>query len=331
MYKKLKGQIEQISKENDFSGVVSIYKGEESLYERAFGFRDVDKELMIDLDTRFGIASGTKFVTSLAVSVLVESGTLSFNAKVGDLDSSFKGFIDPEATIWHVLCHTSGMYDYYDEDLVPDMENFYIEIPWSFLESPLDYLPLFRKRKMKGRAGIGYAYCNGGYVLLGAIIEKITGMTYGEFVQGHVLGPAGMSDSGFFRLDQLPSNTARGILNDRKTTNTFRIPICGGGDGGMYTSSRDIRKLWRAYYDCELLDRSTRDELSKVYGKYNRYLDIACSAYRGVGKEFYFIEGCDAGVGFFSKYSPNDDVVFSVLSNVTAGAGCFEDVALEMG
>ena len=108
-------QIEQVAHETDFSGVVSIFQADSPPYEQAFGYRDVPNQVPNSPATRFGIASGTKLFTALGIGRLIDQGLLTLETQVGELSRDYAGFIAPGATIRHLLTHTSGIYDYFDE------------------------------------------------------------------------------------------------------------------------------------------------------------------------------------------------------------------------
>ncbi|UCD09760.1 MAG: serine hydrolase, partial [Dehalococcoidales bacterium] len=167
-------KVRKQAEESSFSGGVSIFHGDEPLYEEAFGYADMAEKRLNNINTRFAIASGTKFFTTLGIGTLIDKGKLSLDTTIKEKFGRDLSYIDSQATIAYLLCHASGIYDYYDEELDIDCENFFVDIPWFQLETPLDYLPLFEDKQPKFPAGERYSYSNGGYVFLGIIIEKIT-------------------------------------------------------------------------------------------------------------------------------------------------------------
>lgn len=141
---QLKNILNAAIEEHAFSGVISIRRKERVLFECAAGFADRSNKIANTLETRFGMASGTKFFTALAIGRLIEAGKLSFSTKLKDCIELHLPHYSPEITIRHLLTHTSGIPDYYDEDNITDFENFTLSTPWYALQSPGDYLPLFR-------------------------------------------------------------------------------------------------------------------------------------------------------------------------------------------
>jgi CubicO group peptidase (beta-lactamase class C family) len=147
--KSIGQQITDLAREKDFSGVISIFEGNAAIYNESFGFRDVANELPNEKDTKFGIASGTKLFTALGIGKLIEQGRISLGSRIRNIGSEYHTFISENATISHLLSHTSGIFDYYDEEIFNDSDDFFVAIPWYHLETPSDYLPLFKDQKAK--------------------------------------------------------------------------------------------------------------------------------------------------------------------------------------
>src|SRR5688500_15338174 len=135
--------------EHAFSGVISIRQQDTVLYERAAGYADRSNKIANSLETRFGIASGTKFFTALAIGKLIEAQKLSFSTKLKDCIALNFPRYSQEITIRHLLTHTSGIPDYYDEEKISDFDNLSLSIPWYALKSPRDYLTAYTDHPMK--------------------------------------------------------------------------------------------------------------------------------------------------------------------------------------
>src|SRR5262245_1987645 len=187
-----------------FSGVVSIRAGDDLLYERAARYADRSNGIRNSIDTRFGIASGTKFFTALAIGKLIEAQKLSLSTKLSDCIALDFPSYSPNITIRHLLTHTSGIPDYYDEDAITDFDNFSLSVPWYALRGPRDYLAAFPQGPMKFAPGERFSYSNGGYILLGVVIEALSGERYQDFVEQRIFRPSGMKHSGFFAMNRLP-------------------------------------------------------------------------------------------------------------------------------
>lgn len=353
--KNVINSIERAAAESDFSGAVSIHVEGKTVFERAYGRRDRSNDLPNTVDTRFGIASGTKLLTALGIGALVDADKLTVTTEVGELRADFHTFIDPAATVEHLLTHTSGVYDYYDEDVITDFDNFYVDIPWYRLATPSDYLPLFAGQAMKFSPGERFSYSNGGYILLGILIEGLSGQLYRDFIQEHVLAPAAIVDSGFFAFNDLPENVAFGYLGEGTRTNIYNLPMRGASDGGMYTTLHDLKNLWTALFAREIVSASFTDALLEPHVTFDdedgddgeideedaedvedEYADeeqydagdesteggYGYGVYwsvTGRGNKMYYIVGGDAGVGFDSAYFPQQKTAITILSNETNG------------
>lgn len=319
------------AKEHDFSGVISIFGADTTIYHRAFGYRDIRNKIPNTTETKFGIASGTKLFTALGIGKLIEEGKLAFDTRVADIYSDVNPFLDKDATILHLLTHTSGIYDYYDEELVEDFNNYSVEIPWFRLTKPSDYLPLFKNQQMKFPAGARFSYSNGAYVFLGILIEMIADAPYSDFIESEVLQAAGMANSGFFAFNDLPVNTALGYLDDHHTTNIYNLPLKGGGDGGMYATSEDLRAFWRSLFAGRIVSSEIRDTFLKTQYVFNKISGYGCGLYKKLDDSMYSIVGSDAGVGFESCYLLADSIVLNILSNRTDGGERMRSVLRECG
>jgi len=325
----VRSAIEKVVLDHDFSGVISLRRAGSIVLEEAFGFSDREHQISNHLETRFGIASGTKFFTALAIGKLIELGKLSLDTKLNSVFDVGAFDYSPEITIQHLLTHTSGIPDYYDEEKADDFDNFSVAVPWSELRGPKDYLRVFPKEEMKFEPGVRFSYSNGGYILLGAIIEELSGQNYQSFVEGEIFQELGMKRSGYFAMDRLPENTAKGYIEEpdgQWRTNEKNLPIVGASDGGAFTTVGDLSILWDGFWKRRIL----RGELAKAFavpfvqaateGPHKFYgLGLWIHDDGKTGQRVY-ITGCDAGVSFQSSVTRTEELQVSVLSNTTGGA-----------
>lgn len=318
---EIKKEIEKVIPK-EFSGVINVTVNNESIYTNTQGYRDIANKLIINSDTKFGIASGTKLITALGIGKLIDSGELTLETKVWDIFGKSLSYIGKDATIEQLLCHTSGIYDYLDEELMDEDDDFDFDIPLYKLINPSDYLPLFDNKEPKFIPGEKCSYSNGGYVILGAIIEKITDKTFREFITDEILKPCEMNDTGYYFSNDLPENSAIGYKdeNGRLVANFFSIPIVGGGDGGIFTTSSDLIKLWSKFTEYNILSESLTKRyitpVSKV-GSTDYGLGMYLSG--DIDNREIFLYGCDPGVGFHSRYNLRTSRVINILSNRTWG------------
>ena len=313
---------------SNFSGVISIKKHGKIIYENARGYAERSNKICNNVETKFGIASGTKLFTALAIGKLIEEGKISFDSKVFDIIGYNFTLYSKEITIKELLTHTSGIPDYFDEEKVDDFGDFSVSIPWYKLKEPKDYFPVFPKEEMKFSPGERFSYCNSGYVLLAAIVDEVSGMSYKDFVEEYIFNAIGMNNSGFFALNKLPENTALGYIKEDNgwRTNVYNLPIVGGGDGGAFTTVGDLYILWDALLNYKILSK----EMVELY--IEPYIEAESegeNTYYGHGIWIYkekekpveeYIVGCDAGVSFKSAIIREKDIIYTVISNTDAGA-----------
>jgi CubicO group peptidase (beta-lactamase class C family) len=237
-----------------FSGVVRV--GDESW---AFGFADRAHEIANTVDTQFGIASGTKGFTAV-----VARAVLPLDLQARELLGADLPLIDDRVTVEHLLAHTSGIGDYFDEEVHPDPEGYVLPVPAHELTTTEDYVRVLDGRPQLFAPGEREKYCNGGYVVLALLAERATGRSFYELVDEHVCGPSGMTATAFLRSDSLPGTAAVGYLENGRT-NVFHLPVRGSGDGGIYSTLDDVDRFWALAAD-----------------------------------RFEKLEGADAGVSFYS-------------------------------
>ncbi|WP_107839893.1 serine hydrolase domain-containing protein [Metasolibacillus meyeri] len=325
MYRQLQQIIKDIQNSIQFSGTVLVAEGDNRLNE-SFGYANRSEQIANNLSTRFGIASGCKLFTAIAICQLVEKGQLSFQTKLSDcLQYDFLTF-DSEITIHHLLTHTSGIPDYFDEEVMTDFEELWVANPMYHMRNLSDFLPLFQHQPMKYRAGEKFHYNNAGYILLGLIVEHSAGMSFADYVQAFIFDKAGMSESGYFALDALPSNTALGYIDQPDgtwKTNIYSVPVKGGSDGGAFVTVEDMKKLWDALMNYQLLTENSTNTLLSPHVQVNE------DGYYGYGVWIkkrndtilkYHIMGYDPGVSFHSAYYPKLSSGVVVCSNKSQGA-----------
>ncbi|MBN1922891.1 MAG: beta-lactamase family protein [Anaerolineae bacterium] len=309
-----------------FTGVVAVHEAGNSVFTQGYGYANRAERLPNTPETRFGVASGSKIFTAVAICQLVEQGRLSFDARLLDLvDADFPHF-DPGITIHHLLTHTSGAPDYFDEEFMDDFAAMWEKTPVYTLKGPRDLLPLFQQQPMKFAPGMRFSYNNGGYVLLGVIIEAVTGQRYVDYVTENVLMPAGMASSGYFPMHALPEHTAYGYIEDENgswTTNIFAVPAFGQPDGGAFITATDMARFWEALHAYHLLPAEMvakmltlqiAEDDSNGYG-YGVWLKHQAGAVNA-----YYVMGEDPGVSFLSRVYPATKRLLTVIGNTDNAA-----------
>lgn len=288
--------------EYSFSGVVRVTNS----YDRACGPG-------IGLSTPLAIASGTKGFTAVTIAALIADGVLSFDTTARSLLGDDLPHIGPDVTVKHLLGHTSGIGDYMDEGDDVDFEVWSLPVPASALSDTRDYLAVLEGHPAKFPAGSRFEYCNGGYVVLALLAERATGESFYDLVRANVFQPAGMAASGFFRSDALPAGAVMGYLANG-LSNRENLPYRGSGDGGAFTTLDDIDRFWRALFANRLVPEAFVAQMTHRN-----------TAHYGLGFWIFndavpYLEGCDAGVSFRSRYDPETKSGYTVIANTMRGA-----------
>ncbi|KAB7672059.1 serine hydrolase domain-containing protein [Bacillus sp. B1-b2] len=329
MEKNLNNHMKDAMEKNDFSGTVLVNDNKGTLVEKSYGYANRSEQLENNMTTRFGIASGCKLFTAIAICQLVEEGKLSFETKLQDCLSYDFPHFDRNITIHHLLTHSAGIPDYFDEELMDDFEELWIKTPMYLLRSLDAFLPLFQNQTMKFKVGERFHYNNAGYILLGLIVEQTSKLAFTEYVEEYIFKKAGMKHSGYFEFDSLPPNTALGYIDlpdGAWKTNLYSLPVKGGSDGGAYVSVLDMARLWDALKNEDLLSEEYTTKLLTPYIQTNPNYPNKFYGY-GVWIEKrdeevwkYHIMGYDPGVSFHSAYYPKNAINTVVCSNKSEGA-----------
>jgi CubicO group peptidase (beta-lactamase class C family) len=320
--KELVDRTDQVAAESKFSGAVRVDNADGIVFAKAYGLANRAYALSNTVETRFGIASGTKGLTALTIVALIERKSLNAETKARSLLGDGLPMVDDDVTVEHLLCHQSGIGDYLDEDTDIDVTDYIMPIPIHELNSTESYLRVLGGHATKFAPGQQFSYCNSGYVLLALLAERATATPFHDLVVEHVCRPAGMTDTTFLRSDELPGTAAVGYLTaEDNRSNVFHLPVLGSGDGGIYSTAADMRALWTALYAGQIVSsdwvakmmtpRSDVPENSSRYGMgfwLHKSTDSA------------ILEGSDAGVSFRSVHDPRRGLTYTVLSNTSQGA-----------
>jgi CubicO group peptidase (beta-lactamase class C family) len=313
-----------------FSGVVQVRQGRTTVFAEGYGFANRSDKLTNTINTRFGVASGTKLLTGVAICQLVEQGKLTFDSRLNEVvDIEFPNF-DPAVTVFQLLTHTSGVPDYFYEEVMDDFGVLWAERPTYTIRTPSDFLPMFQNEPMKYPPGEKFSYNNGAFILLGLIIEAVSKQSYIDYVTENVLKRAEMNDSGFFLLDQLPERTALGYVDADDgswRTNIFQIPIVGGPDGGVFMTAPDVARFWDALVTHKLLSADMTKQFLHPHVKTEPAIDESKHYGFGIWMLYenekiirYHGVGSDPGVSFMTSFFPDKEIDIIVISNTDSGA-----------
>ena len=324
----LERDIDAIAAESRFSGAVRIDRGGELVLDRAYGLARRDTERSNTPETQFATASGLKGMTALAVMCLVEDGVLSLDTTARSLLDDDLPLIADDVTVEHLLAHRSGIGDYLDEDDDEHETTGYVmPVPVHTLVGPEDYVPILDGHPTKFAAGSNFAYCNGGFVVLALIAERAGGVPYHDLVQQRVCEPAGLEGTAFLRSDELPERAAHGhLFAEGPRTNVLHLPVRGTGDGGIYTTVRDMRTFWTALCDGKIVPQERVAAMAAPRSDVNERWQYGLGLWIVAGTSTVALVGYDAGVSFRSVHHPETDTTCTVVSNWTDGAWPLSDV-----
>ena len=254
------------AKDDRFSGVLLIARNGQVLLHRAWGLADRETRAPVTLDTQFRLGSMNKMFTAVSVLQLVEAGKLSLDGSIGRYLKDYPNrHVATKVTVRHLLTHSGGTGDIFG----PDFEAQRLQ-----LKEHADYVKLFGARALQFEPGAQDRYSNYGYVLLGALIEAVSGESYYDYVRSHLYEPAGMSAT-----DSLPESMAvparsAGYMKVKGEwrPNLDTLPYRGMAAGGGYSTAGDLLAFATALTSGKLLSKNmlaqaTRpQDNSKGYG-----------------------------------------------------------------
>jgi CubicO group peptidase (beta-lactamase class C family) len=327
MREKIQEIVERYAIANHFSGVVRMKLGDYTLYEGAFGYACKPFKIPNRMDIRFANASITKTFTALAIFDLIDQGKLSLSDSVRQFLILEDIHLDPAITIEHLLTHTSGIKDYFDE-LDPDgFEKLWQQVPCQYVNRLDKMLPLFIDETPISRPGERFSYSGAGYILLGLIIESIVGSDYYTYMREAIFKKLYLFDTDFIPLHQVVDNVAEGYipLKDERNhligwkKNIYSVPAHGLSDGGSFSTARDMIKFLRSIRKHELLSpQMTAKWLTPMvevteqwhygYGLwFQKYSDGRVLKYGHIGE--------NPGVSARVFYYPQQDIDLVLFSN----------------
>lgn len=315
-------ELDRAARDDDFSGIVTVHVAGELRLERCYGLAHRAHDIPVARQTRFALASGSKIFTALAVMSLVSDGVLRLDQPVRELLGADLPLIDPAVTVEHLLEHASGIGDYLDEDAGWEVDDYVLGAPVHTLVTAEAFLPLLDGFAATFTPGERFAYCNGGYMVLAVILERVTGQTFHDVVRRRVLEPAGLIETDYLRLDELPGAAATGYLyatGDR--ANTLHLPVLGNGDGGAFSTVDELDRFWRAFYAGQIVPAEQvalmtrpRHDVPDEGLRHGLGMWLHATATAGV------LEGYDAGVSGRSTHLPGTTTTVTVLGNTSEGA-----------
>ena len=234
--------VDGLVKADNFSGSVLVAKGGKSVFGRAYGLASREHGAANRLDTKFNLGSINKVFTQIAVGQLIQQGKLSLDDKLGKHLADYPNRDAAEkVTIRHLLSMTSGVGDFFGAK--------FDATPKDRLRKVADFLPLFASEPLRFEPGARREYSNGGYIVLGAVVEKVSGRDYYDYVRENIFRPAGMSNTDWYEADASVPNLAEGYTREgapasaARVKNVYTRPAKGSPAGGGYSTAEDLLKF----------------------------------------------------------------------------------------
>jgi D-alanyl-D-alanine carboxypeptidase len=251
--KALSARAEKLAGEDQFSGAVLVAKDGRVVFRHAYGLADRKRRIPNTIRTRFRIGSMNKMFTAVAILQLVEAGKLKLTAPLGTYLRDYPNReVASKVTIHQLLTHTGGTGDIFGPDFDAHRRD---------LRTLADYVKLYGKRGLGFEPGSQWAYSNYGFILLGAVIERVTGHSYYDYVQQHIYAPAGMTRTGSLPENQAVPDRSIGYTKPPGATgwapNTDTLPYRGTSAGGGYSTVEDLARFAGALLSHKLLGPDT--------------------------------------------------------------------------
>jgi CubicO group peptidase (beta-lactamase class C family) len=235
----LRTKLQSDASADRFSGTVLVAKNGKILFSEAYGLADREKKTANMLETRFRIGSMNKMFTAVSVLQLAQAGKIRLTDTLGNEVPDYPNKdVASKVTIHHLLTHTGGTGDIFG----PEFNSHRLE-----LRTLNDYVALYGKRAPLFEPGSRYAYSNYGMVLLGVIIEKVSGQSYYDYVEEHIYKVAGMTHSGSEPENHAVADRLVGYMRQQGTgawvPNTDTLSYRGTSAGGGYSTVGDLMKF----------------------------------------------------------------------------------------
>lgn len=258
--KELKSYLKRAAENDVFSGAVLLAKHDKVVFTGTAGLVDKRFGVPNNIKTKINLGSMNKMFTAVATMQLVEKGKLHLDDHLNKFvdESWLPQEISRQIQIKHLLSHTSGLGSYFNSTYESSAKDSFRHLD--------DYKILVKDEMLKFEPGAAYSYSNTGMLLLGLVIEKVSGEDYFDYIRKHIYMPAGMENSDSFDLDQPTPNLATGYYfrsdsGTGWTSNNLLLPAKGGPAGGGYSTVEDLYKFALALNGNKLLQKASAEQL----------------------------------------------------------------------
>jgi len=291
---------------NHFMGSVLVARGSEIILDKGYGFANLEWEIPNSPSTKFRLGSITKQFTAASILLLEERGKLSVGDPVKKYMPDAPAAWD-KITIYNLLTHTSG---------IPSFTSFpeYASLE-PFPTTPEQLVRRFRDKPLDFQPGEKWSYSNSGYVLLGYLIEKISGESYERFMQDNVFVLLGMKDSAYDSNSAIIRRRAAGYSpgpNGPENAGyiNMTVPLSAGG---LYSTTDDLLRWEQGLFGGKLLSSASLQKMTTPFKN-----DYACGLGVHAANGHKVIEhgGGIEGFNTMLSYYPDDQLTVVVLSNI---------------
>jgi CubicO group peptidase (beta-lactamase class C family) len=302
--------IQSYTANHQFMGSVLVAKGSQVLLSKGYGSANLEWDVPNSPATKFRLGSITKQFTAASVLLLQERGKLNVQDPVKKYMADAPPAWD-KITIYHLLTHTSG---------IPSFTSFQEYPTWEpFATTPAEGVKRFRDKPLEFAPGEKWNYSNSGYLLLGYLIEKITGETYEKFVRENIFTPLGMQDSGYDSNSAVILRRASGYTkqNDVLVNAGFVHMTIPFSAGALYSTTEDLLKWEQGLFGGKVLSKTSVETMTTPFKN-----DYACGLGVQTKNGHKAIEHGGGIQGFNTQltYYPDDKLTIAVLANVNGTA-----------
>ena len=311
---RLNRLVQTYAAKNQFMGSILIARGQQVLFSRGFGYADVERKIPAAPSTKYEIGSITKQFTAAAILMLEAQGKL----KIAD---RIYTHIPEAPTTWndirifHLLTHTSGipemlqLREFSGIKALPHTPEQLIKL---FRDKPLDFAP---GQKMK--------YSNSGYVLLGYIVERVSGETYESFLQKRIFDPLGMKDTGCeFGNDIIPPLAKGYLLRNHRPIRSDGVHMSNAySAGGLYSTTADLLRWELGLFGGKVLSPQS---LAKMFKPFKNGYALGIRLQTVNGRRQIGHGGTTWGFSSSLAYYPKSGIYVVILSNLNADP--FEEI-----
>jgi CubicO group peptidase (beta-lactamase class C family) len=304
--------LDEAAAADHFSGAVLVARNGKTVFAQAYGLADREKKTPNTLKTRFRLGSMNKMFTAVATLQLAQSGKLDLKAPFGNYLTDYPNKdVASKVTIEQLLSHTGGTGDIFG----PEFEKNRLE-----LKTLQHYVKLYGTRAPEFAPGSRWQYSNYGFLLLGVLVEKVSGQSYYDYVRDHIFNPAGMTATASEPEEQLVPDRSIGytrFIGGNLQPNIDTLPYRGTSAGGGYSTVEDLSKFATALQKHKLLNPQYTEMLTTgkvdtpMGGKYAYgFGDAVINGLRCFGHG-----GGAPGMNGELKICPCPEYVIAVLAN----------------